>query len=152
MSDDQKQPRDLAPTEDVKRDARLAAIVDNYFERRHRDENPDVDALLAKHPDIADELRECIAGIDLVCNTTNQSDEPHRSDEPSTTSPQIIGDFRILREVGRGGMGVVYEAEQISLSRRVALKLLRYSVADRCLLYTSPSPRDATLSRMPSSA
>lgn len=50
--------------------------------------------------------------------------ESKLTDEVAT--PQRLGDFRLLREVGRGGMGVVFEAEQLSLHRRVAVKVLRF--------------------------
>src|SRR6185437_14803664 len=78
--------------------------------------------LLADHPDLAAALEACLGGFEFV----------HRATGPAAPeTPATLGEFRIVREIGRGGMGVVYEAEQTSLRRRVALKVLRFgAVAD----------------------
>ena len=105
-------------------DPRVAEILDDYFEKLQIGAAPTVDEILAAHPEHAEELRECLDGIHMVQDATTDPENPQKT-------IRQLGDFRILREVGRGGMGVVYEAEQISLKRRVALKVLRYMVADR---------------------
>ena len=71
-----------------------------------------------------------------------------RLDIAEVASGEVLaGKYRIEQKLGEGGMGVVYAATHLALDQPVAIKLLR-----TCLLYTSPSPRDRTRSRMPSSA
>ncbi len=80
------------------------------------------EAMASKYPAIRDELMACLDGLELMRLSTDE--ESHASQiSPSAT----LGDFRIVRELGRGGMGVVYEAEQLSIGRRVALKVLPYA-------------------------
>ncbi len=100
--------------------AELVRVLDEYMAAVQRGEAPDRARLLAEHPNLVSQLEPCLAGIDFI----------HRagSAEESRSGPATLGEFRIVREVGRGGMGVVYEAEQTSLRRRVALKVLRYGV------------------------
>lgn len=99
--------------------ARLATLLDQYLEQLQQGRPLDRRQFLDAHPELASQLEQCLAGIEFV-HQVRVGGEPTQ-----------LGDFRIVREIGRGGMGVVYEAEQISLKRRVALKVLRFgAVAD----------------------
>jgi tetratricopeptide (TPR) repeat protein/tRNA A-37 threonylcarbamoyl transferase component Bud32 len=89
-------------------------------------EQPDRAGLLARFPEIAEELSGVLDGLELVNQVGPQLHEGAVEDRDRHPS-EPVGDFRILQEVGRGGMGVVYEAEQMSLGRRVALKVLPFA-------------------------
>lgn len=100
--------------------AELVNVLDQYLAELQAGRAPERGRFLAEHPELAGQLEQCLAGIEFI----------HRATERSGDTPAQLGDFRILREIGRGGMGVVYEAEQISLNRKVALKVLRFGSAD----------------------
>ncbi len=92
---------------------------------------PNRQEFLAQHRDLGDALVECLDGLEFLHRAAPQWQESPpalaiASVEPPAAIQQAapLGDFRLLREIGRGGMGVVYEAEQLSLGRRVALKIL----------------------------
>jgi serine/threonine protein kinase/Tfp pilus assembly protein PilF len=103
----------------------LDALAEEFVSRWRAGERPSLDEFIARRPDLADDIRDLFPGLVVM--------EGVRPDRADTTGPfapgpaptlKRLGDFRILREVGRGGMGVVYEAEQESLGRHVALKVL----------------------------
>jgi serine/threonine protein kinase len=104
----------------------LLAAVREYQAALERGERPSRADLMARYPDVAAELSECLDGLDLLHRTSLRA-QPAGPAAVPVGPDGTLGDFRILRELGRGGMGVVYEAEQISLGRRVALKVLPFA-------------------------
>jgi serine/threonine protein kinase/formylglycine-generating enzyme required for sulfatase activity/Flp pilus assembly protein TadD len=102
--------------------ALLDHLAEEFAARFRRGERPSLQEYLDRYPDLADDIRELFPAMVEV----EQADGDRLETGPEADSLRLkqLGDFRILREIGQGGMGVVYEAEQVSLGRHVALKVL----------------------------
>jgi WD40 repeat protein/serine/threonine protein kinase len=136
------QPTSASPTGGVNElspnvdDPRVTQALEEYLAGLEAGQKPDRQEFQARYPDIAEALAECLAGLDFVQAVTPELQEPNGDElggtmaAPTSIGPEgPLGDFRIVREIGRGGMGVVYEAMQISLGRQVALKVLPFAAA-----------------------
>ena len=99
-------------------------LAEEFAARLRAGETPSLDEYVRRCPAHAASIRAVFPSIALVERVSNQEFTERRTTHPFGDRPKTLGDFRVIREVGRGGMGVVYEAVQTSLNRRVALKLL----------------------------
>jgi serine/threonine protein kinase/WD40 repeat protein len=82
----------------------------------------DLEGLIGRYPELEKDIRQLVPTLMAMQDLGAKRETS--ANRPSWDLPGQLGDYRIIREVGRGGMGVVYEAEQVSLKRRVALKVL----------------------------
>jgi serine/threonine protein kinase/tetratricopeptide (TPR) repeat protein len=114
-------------------DPRLGVLIDELTNRLHAGERVEIEDYVRRYPDLAERIRRLIPALEIVAelkHTAVRDEGPAVVPAPDPPPESgTLGDYRILREIGRGGMGVVYEAEQISLKRRVALKVLPFAAA-----------------------
>jgi serine/threonine protein kinase len=106
----------------------LDDLLEAFAERLESGTTAEMEAFIAEHPERAEVLRRLLPVIQALASLERSG----ASMAPAGSDPQVLGelgDFLVMREIGRGGMGVVYEAEQISLGRRVALKVLPFAAA-----------------------
>jgi serine/threonine protein kinase len=106
-------------------DPAAALLVEELIDKLQAGE-ADVEAFLADHPAHTETLQRLLPALRVLADLSSSSEEECHGCASDLAPSGELGDFRIVREVGRGGMGVVYEAEQISLARRVALKVLPF--------------------------
>jgi WD40 repeat protein len=113
----------MDPTEPTlpEREQRLNAILAGYLEAAQAGRPPDRRQWLEQHAEFAAELRAFLADHDRFARLA----EPIRAAaRPPGSRVRYFGDYELLGELARGGMGVVYKARQVSLNRVVALKMI----------------------------
>jgi eukaryotic-like serine/threonine-protein kinase len=113
---------------DLSEDNELTRVLADYLAEIEAGNAVDPDEWAQKHPAIADRFRTCLKGLHLVEEFAGSIGAGAIKRSPDAGGARL-GDFRIVRTLGRGGMGVVYEAVQVSLDRRVALKVLPLGAA-----------------------
>lgn len=111
----------------------VESLAEEFLDRLRDGEDPDIEEYAGRYPALAAEIREFFPALRLVENfkpgsgdeaVRNRGDVEGAGAKSDSVAPTRLGDFRILGEVARGGMGIVYEAVQESLGRPVALKVL----------------------------
>ena len=109
-------------TIDYAQDDVMGRLAEEFLSRLAAGEKPTAEEYAADHSELAEVILRVFPALEIMGETS-----PSSGIEPEGASRGVLGDYQIVQEVGRGGMGVVYEAQQISLDRRVALKVLPFA-------------------------
>ena len=113
-----------ADTPNPESDALLADVLERLLDRSASGEEIDIDHEARQQPEIGDELRQLWAMVNVANEFSTLAESDLDPARPTATMPEQVGEYELIDELGRGGMGVVYRAHQASLDRDVAIKMI----------------------------
>jgi serine/threonine protein kinase/WD40 repeat protein len=115
--------RPVEPDHPPEDELEFASLIDELADRIHSGNTIPWDDLRRDHPQWIERIEKLMPMIRILANGSETDNRQRESDETVHVDTRL-GDYRLIRQVGRGGMGVVYEALEVPLQRRVAIKLL----------------------------
>ncbi len=104
-------------------DSLLGQLAAEFTQRVRKGRRPDIDEYAGRYPELANRIRELFPTLLFLEGMAKTGDSPATGTSPLSPG-SLFGNYRIEREVGRGGTGIVYEAIYVLLEKRVALKIL----------------------------
>lgn len=126
-------PKNAAENGNALDDPRVWEVISAYQHEVEKGNKPNRADYLAKYPELADAIGDCLDGLQMLEQQLADTHSRPRAARESGSMNEFaqptapLGDFQIVGEIARGGMGIVYEAIQLSLGRRVALKVLPFA-------------------------
>jgi serine/threonine protein kinase len=134
-----------ADPENIRAREPLEVLVSRYADSVRRGENPSIDEYALRYGDWADQIRELFPLIETLERWKAEKEmECLRRSVPAEFPLRRVGNYRFVRELGRGGMGIVFEAEQEDSGRRFAVKLLPWRFAADMSQWKERFHREAT--------
>lgn len=122
-------PTDIDPRR-VRSRVQIEVLASEYADKARLGENPSIESYVERYPEMAAEIRELFPMVAALEQwKSDRENEVLRAQLPDQFKLKRLGDCRIVREIGRGGMGVVFEALEGSIERRVAVKLLPWRIS-----------------------
>lgn len=120
-----------SPVDATEREELLAELLANLLEEHRLGKSVDMERVADQHPELAREIRSLWATAMVADHFVSCMAQGGEVTTPTSSSrhseenlPRAFGDYELLEEIGRGGMGVVYRARQRSLARTVAIKMI----------------------------
>jgi eukaryotic-like serine/threonine-protein kinase len=122
-------PTDIDPRR-VRSRVQIEVLASEYAEKARQGQNPSIESYVERYPELASEIRELFPMVAALEQwKSDRENEVLRAQLPDQFKLKQLGDCRLVREIGRGGMGVVFEAVEGSIERPVAVKLLPWRIS-----------------------